>query len=244
MPNSLDVVQIDFLESIVVERSKFANEVRALQTLSSGLRLLSAQIKRREVAFAKAGGDQFKVVIYGAENEDEVHQLDVMACMFHWFGLSVCNYVRLVGFIRGLHMQEFVRDDLTDNKGAEKVKKSIKRYAVSVSELSDVSVWRNKVFAHFALTDPQQENIATLEMSIVFPVSFDGKYSVGDFTLTRSNSSGCHTSALPHWSMTEVFESLIPRYWPGLVFQERSDIHTQERSDDADTEASSSEDKR
>jgi len=75
------------------------------------------------------------------------------------------------------------------------------------------------VFGHFAITDPRQEdNIATLDMSVIFPVTFEnGFYVVGGLTLMKGNTSGSHTSQLPHWSLTNVFETLTPRFWPDFV---------------------------
>lgn len=214
-------VLIDSVESLNVNRNDYFNEIGSLRTLSNGLRELSAPIKRREAAFAKAGGDRFNVLMYGGTSPAEVRMLDVTACMFHWFGLSLCNYARLVGFIRGLHCGDFVRADLTDKKGVEKAKRSIEAYVLGIPELTDVKTWRNKVFAHFAITDPfREDNISTLDMSVICPVTFEGKYYVGSMVMTKKNSSGNHTSSLPKWSMTDVFESLIPRFWPGLEFKE------------------------
>lgn len=215
---------LDGIEPLKVDRQAYFNEVGSLRTLFNGLRELCASVKRREAAFEKAGGGKFKVMMFGGTSPEEQQSLDVTACMFHWFGLSLCNYARLVGFIRGLHRSEFVRSDLTDKKAAEKAKQSIEAYVASIPELAQVKVWRNKVFAHFAITDPfKDDNISTLDMSVIFPVTFEGRYYVGSMVMTRKNSSGTHTSNLPRWSMTEVFESLIPRFWPGITFQETTE---------------------
>ncbi len=98
------------------------------------------------------------------------------------------------------------------------VKESVDGYINAIPELYDVVVWRNKVGAHFAITAPHKsDNIATLDMSIMFPVTFsNSQYRVGEWTLTRNNSSGSYSSAIPCWSVTEVFENLIPRYWPKI----------------------------
>lgn len=115
---------LDGIEELKVNRSEYVNEIGSLRTLFNGLRKLNKSVKRSEVAFEKAGGDRVKVWVFGGAMESQ-HSLDVKACMFHWFGLSLCNYARLVGFVRGLHLGELVRADLTDKKGVEKVKKSI-----------------------------------------------------------------------------------------------------------------------
>jgi hypothetical protein len=81
-----------------------------------------------------------------------------------------------------------------------------------------VLIWRKKVFAHFAIADPRTEdNIATLDMSVIFPVSYVAPhYVAGYFQMTRSDSSGTYTSELPAWSVTEVYQGIAPRFWPGL----------------------------
>ena len=73
-----------------------------------------------------------------------------------------------------------------------------------------------KVAGHFAITAPiEKDNIATLDMSVMHPLSLEnGIYHVGGMTLFKKNSTGEHTSDIPTWSLTKVFDSLGPRYWP------------------------------
>ena len=143
----------------------------------------------------------------GGHSDQEVEFLDLTACMFHWFGVSVCNFARLVGLIRGLSRGDFTRKDFTDPAKLNDIKVAIDGYLSSIPELADVQVWRNKVFAHFAITDPRKhDNLTTLDMSVIFPVSFNGNYVVGGMTMTRFGSSGSETAALPEWSVTQVFE--------------------------------------
>ena len=68
-------------------------------------------------------------------------------------------------------------------------------------------------------------------MSVIFPVSFEGRYVVGGMKMTRRDSSGVHESQLPRWSITEVFESLEPRFWPGVKFQKNGSV-----ASDSDTQ--------
>ncbi|MBI3469682.1 MAG: hypothetical protein HY000_42330 [Planctomycetes bacterium] len=136
---STEHVLLDGIEALNVDRQAYFNEIRSLRTLYNGLCELCASIKRREVAFARAGGEKFKVMIFGGATDAERHSLDVTACMFHWFGLSLCNYARLVGFIRGLHRGDSVRSDLTDRKAVEKAKQSIDAYVSGIAELAQVS---------------------------------------------------------------------------------------------------------
>jgi hypothetical protein len=214
-------VLIDALERIEVPRDDYFNEIHSLRTLHMGMRALCGMIKSKEIAFARAGGDKLKVFQFGATTPQEQEFLETVACFFHWFGVSICNFARLVGFIRGMSHGDFSRTDLRDPTKFRSIKASIDNYINGIPELEHVRVWRNKVFAHFAITDPlKSDNIATLDMSVIFPVSFDGRYIVGGLSMLRSNSQGTHVSQLPQWSLTEVFEALEPRYWPGLKYQE------------------------
>jgi hypothetical protein len=192
--------------------------------LSTGLAGIADNMKRREAAWEQQTAGQIKLYVYGLDIDETKGNLDLTACFFHWFGVSVCNFARLVGFIRGLNATNFMRADVGDPTKSESVRSSVDSYVASVPELSEVLQWRNKVGAHFAITAPKKsDNVSTLDMSVMFPVTFSNdRYRVGEWTLRRSNASGTHASAIPSWSVTEVFERLIPRYWPhvGLASQQ------------------------
>jgi hypothetical protein len=217
-------VLLDGVERLEVPTTPYANEIRNLRTLSIGLCRLAEMIKPREMRFQEQTGGNLVVSMYGGTTPEESDQLDLIACTFHWFGVTICNYARLVGFVRGLERGDFTRSDLAavgDKAKIEAIKRSITGYVSMVSELANVKVWRDKVSAHPAITDPRKDdNIATLDMSVIFPVSFEnGLYVVGGITLIKKNSTGSHRSELPQWSLTQVFESLIPRYWPNLALR-------------------------
>jgi hypothetical protein len=213
------IVLLDGIERLEVECAKHGNEIRNLRTLSVGLQRLAESIKRPEVQFERQTGGKIIVTCFGATSPAEEERLNMYACMFHWFGVTVINYARIVGFIRGIERGVFSRADLADKTKFDVIKKEIADYIISIPELANVKVWRNKVSAHPAITDPyKDDNIATLDMSVIFPITFEGKYVVGGLQMIRSNATGTHASALPRWSLTEVFESLIPRFWPSLRF--------------------------
>lgn len=214
-------IVLDGIDNLAVDSKDLGNEIRTLQMLRQGLFSLTSSVKRREARFAELA-KVARFTFVGATSEEEEADLNMVACMFHWFGVSLCNYARLVGFIRGLDLKQFSRSDLRTPSAFEGVSKSVSTYVSGISELAPVLVWRNKVAGHFAITDPRkQDNIATLDLSVMFPVSLDdGVYNVGGMQLTRSNSSGPFTSQIPPWSVTQVFESLIPRFWPDAKWQE------------------------
>lgn len=215
----MPTVTLDAIAGVSVDSNDYFNECRTLQMLSTGLVGVADNLKRREAAWEEQTAGKVKFHVYGLDIDGTKGNLDLIACFFHWFGVSLCNFARLVGFVRGLSVNEFSRADLSDPAKFDAVKASVDEYVKDVPEMSDIVVWRNKVGAHFAITAPRKsDNVSTLDMSVMFPVTFtDGQYRVGELTLTRKNSSGTHTSAIPCWSVTEVFENLLPRYWPHIT---------------------------
>jgi hypothetical protein len=210
---------LDAVASVTVDSDDYFNECRTLQMLSRGLGGIAENLKRRETAWEQRTAGKVKFHVYGLDIDGTKGDLDLIACFFHWFGVSVCNYARLVGFLRGLSTSQFTRADLADPARFRTVSSVVDGYVNSISELSAVLVWRHKVGAHFAITAPRKDdNISTLDMSVMFPVSFtDGRYRVGELTLTRTTAAGTYMSEIPHWVLTEVFESLMPRYWPHIT---------------------------
>lgn len=217
----MEMITFDYIDKISLDSNQCFNESRTLHILFVGLLQIADSLKQREAAWDQqnAGGAKFQ--IYGLDMDGTKSRLDLIACYFHWFGVSICNYTRLIGFIRGLSVGDFSRSDLKDATRFKSISKSIDHYVQNVPELASVLAWRNKVGAHFAITDPRKEdNVATLDMSVMFPVTFtNGLYRVGELTLTKKTSTGTHTSNLPCWSLTEVFESLILRYWPHITIK-------------------------
>lgn len=218
-------ISLDSISGIEVSENDFFNERRTLKMMFTGLFKIANFVRQREMAWKQQNKGVEKYFLYGKDIDGTEGDLDLIACFFHWFGVSICNYSRLVGFIRGMSEGDFTHSDLSDKSKFNAVKLSVDDYVKSITELSDILIWRNKVGAHFAITDPHKsDNISTLEMSVMFPVSFNsGQYVVGEQTLTRTDSAGDqHTSAIPRWSLTEVFENLIPRYWPNIEINKES----------------------
>jgi hypothetical protein len=221
----MQLITLDAIAGISVDPTDYFNECRTLHMLSTGLAGIAGHLKRREAMWQPPTGGEVRFSSLGLDFDGTKGHLDEIACLFHWFGVSVCNYTRLVGFVRGLSANEFTRDDLGDAAKFQDVRSAVNACVRSVAELSDVVVWRNKVGAHFAITAPEgSDNVATLDMSVMFPVSFSsGRYRVGEYTLSRTGATGTHKSAIPCWSVTEVFESLITRYWLNMSAKANSD---------------------
>lgn len=151
-------------------------------------------------------------------------EVDMVACFFHWFGVSLCDYARLTGFLRAASAGTIKRDDLRNPARSENANKIVDDYVGTVHELRAVLAWRNKVGNYFSITEPHKgaktqrpENVSSLNMPIILPVAFsDGRYYVGMHKRTKSHTSQANEAVGGAWSVTEVFENLIPRYWPDL----------------------------
>ena len=147
---------LDAIAGITVDSDDYFNEYRTLQMLRSGLIGIADNLKWREAAWEQQTAGKVRFHVYGLDIDGTKGNLDLIACFFHWFGVSVCNYARLVGFIRGLSTGDFTCADLSNPVKFRDVKAAVDAYVGSISELSDVRVWRNKVGAHFAITAPRK----------------------------------------------------------------------------------------
>src|SRR5262249_47416499 len=120
---------LDAIEPVEVQEGDHFNEVRTLITLRRGLWGLANSVNNREAPYREIA-KKMTYVVMGADIDGPTRDIDMVACFFHWFGVSLWNYARLVGFIRGLQKGEFARADLTDlTKIKDRViKKSIDAY--------------------------------------------------------------------------------------------------------------------
>lgn len=219
---STQSIILDHIISLEVTQDVCFNEIGSLQSLRLGLLQLAIHVGKLEKPIRDDETKrQLKVLSFGNVPGTDRTQNLLLPCYFHWFGVSLCNYIRLVGFVKGLVMGRITRKHLQDKKGFRRIKEECKAYIDAVAEVKDVIVWRNKVAAHFAITDPREEdNIATLDMSVISPVSFsDGRFRVNSMTLSRTGADGkSYTSELPSWSITEIYERLATRYWPEFTY--------------------------
>jgi hypothetical protein len=76
---------------------------------------------------------------FGLDRDGIQRNLEIMACRFHWFGVSVCSVARLAGCVHGLAKMECTRADLRDpsrcNAGRASVDASVKRIPVLAAVL-------------------------------------------------------------------------------------------------------------
>ncbi len=175
--------QIEGRELIDEEIERYSNELRSLEYLAAGLNLLDAQVRRIEAGVLNRTKG-LRVEMLGNAPELQAVPQDLVACAFHWYSVTVCNYVLLVGW-------------LINNEDA----KAAKTYQDLV--LGNVLRWRNKVGAHFAQADPYSDDEpATLALSVMFPVGFrDDAFHSPPFTLTLSlaNQDDLNPGRILNW---------------------------------------------
>ena len=170
------------------------NELRSLEYLSKGLNFLNAQVQRLESEIRDRLGNDRIVRMYGSAPELEGIPQDFVACAFHWYSVTACNYVKLAGW-------------LINGGDTSKATKYLQHV------LPQLHIWRNKVGAHFARIDPRPEDTpADLAKSVIFPISFDDDaFFEASLVLTIGGSS----SGLDlRWSLTHTDDRLSARYWP------------------------------
>ena len=128
--------RLEGLEITDAQATQRGNELNSLAYLAEGLEFLYRQIKRSEQTVLERVDPSLKVFMMRNVEEFEGIAMGLVACAFHWYAVSVCNYVRLVGW-------------LTHGEEAERAREYVQRV------LPGVYVWRNKVAAHFSITDPR-----------------------------------------------------------------------------------------
>jgi hypothetical protein len=197
---------IDHIDKIELPDDKarlHGNELRSLDYLARGLRFLYEQVQRVEDEVIKRVSKDKKVLIFGNAPEMQGINQDLVACAFHWYAVTVCNYVKMVGW-------------LANGGDSTKAVDYLKRV------IPPVKLWRDKVGAHFARTSPRKDDTpADLAKSVMFPISFDDDaFCAGSWTLTLGIRGKSHTSRQDmQWSLTHTHRDLIPRYWPGSTPQ-------------------------
>jgi hypothetical protein len=187
----------------------------ALNYLPSGLNVLATSMRVEENRVIEWNRTKYDISpeqlfnsismmgIVGADNP-------LCICLFHWFSVSLTNYLRLVALVDYYQTNKISQSDIKTKKQREHVKKYCDEYSMRVCP--HILRWRNKIGAHMAITSPfESDSQGTLEMSTMNSISHEKlRVFTGSFTWVGNGQS----ADLPKWSLTEEYESLTERLWP------------------------------
>jgi len=214
---------LDKIDKIKVDSTNCPiNNLQALDYLKNGIFFLAEQIKIAEKQLP--GRKIRKIKEYEKEIfpdseyvwEEEIVGLDFsnkwnyINCIFHWFSISVVNYVRVVGLIEYLQRNNLKLSNISTKKEKEKLRNSCSKYVKKV--IPEIQKFRNKIAAHFSATDPyEDENYIDWELSLIPTISsYEGIFEANGLTISIN---GIKNNELPVWSITKEFEKLKQRYW-------------------------------
>ncbi|HEX2764833.1 MAG TPA: hypothetical protein VHM92_13450 [Allosphingosinicella sp.] len=216
-------VLADRVAGFEVTSREFHNEITSLRTLFGGLGFLAFQLERlEELARASPYGDVivgFFSDLVGDTGLPEGSN-ELVPCFYHWYGVTVVNFVRKVGLLHGISEGALPTPPFTGRNELRIVKDYCGRYVKSATEIAPALKWRNKVFAHFASTDPIGDDYEALLQQVAFyPVSYKmGKLTVGSWQFVTGPpgpDGGLpegRASGLPEWAMTDLHASFVRRY--------------------------------
>ena len=211
------MVTIDHVTQCQVDPSNVGNELTTLRYLYTGLHHLYENVVAEEKPLRERDEKHgLWTMAYGNIPGLRREAVLLLPCFFHWYGVSLINYARLVGFLSGLSSNTFTRRHLEDEKSFPAIAQYCDSYVDSVGELSGIKIWRNKIAGHLAITAPRKtDNPAFLDFTVMPPVAYEkDRFRVGVMTFRRTDSTGnTHTGQLPRWSLTETHEALQARYW-------------------------------
>ncbi|MBF0216124.1 MAG: hypothetical protein HQL30_03905 [Candidatus Omnitrophica bacterium] len=198
----MNEIIIDYIDNIKIDLLKLPmKNLHAINYLPNGLFRLAVMTKVDEGENISQDPSVKQFVMMPCVDP-------LISCAFHWFSTSLVNYVRLVGLIKVLSSNSWTTTDISNNK--KHIKAQCDNYVETV--IPEIKLWRNKIAAHFAATDPyENDNYGTLEQSVMNNVcSFKTRYYVNVFKFVTNGEE----STLPMWSVTETYENLRSRYWP------------------------------
>ncbi|MBF8267822.1 MAG: hypothetical protein HW388_1330 [Dehalococcoidia bacterium] len=187
---------IEGLELIDNKADEHFDSCMALARLGEGLWWIYREVAQLEVqAQIEATRDNVGVALVGGVLANK--PMGMLSCAFQWYAVSACNYAQLVGWLANRNT----------NSAKEYVQKVMPR----------LLNYRNKVAAHFAITDPRRDNEADLAASVMTHVVYiQGRLCAAALTpVVKNNGSEITVSRDFSWSLTLAHERLTPRYWPG-----------------------------
>lgn len=189
---------LDHIENLVLsddDAKQHEYSTEALARLADGLFWIDEDVRRIE-KYTTTRARKKNVEIATAGGILENTPLGRLSCQFQWYAVSAYNYAQLVGWL--------VYGDTTQAK----------EYVNRV--MPNIAKYRNKVAAHFAITDPRKDdNIATLSASVMtYIVYTKGRFYAGSVSPKTKEGKEIEPSNIPAWSLTNAHQQLSERFWP------------------------------
>ncbi len=196
---------IDYIENLSTEN---IDNIHALNYMKTGLFTLANTMQKYEEKIKNdplMDGCVFSAIDIWPEE-------DLRISIYMWFTNTIVNYVQLVWTLSILNIKWWTIEDIKPNK--VEIKKYTTEYVNRI--IPDILFWRNKVFAHFSITDPYDaDNLWLLQHSVSNPLSWNwNNYVIWDIMWWV----GEDVASLPKWALTSKYEELKVRYWPDLIF--------------------------
>ena len=189
---------LDYKENLILsdeatKQNEYAAE--ALARLADGLFWINEDVRRIE-KYTTTKARKKNVQIASAGGILENTPLGRISCQFQWYAVSAYNYAQLVGWL--------VYGD----------KVQAKAYVNRV--MPNIAKYRNKVAAHFAITDPRKDdNVATLSASVMtYIVYAKDRFYAGSVSPQTIEGKEIEQSNIPTWSLTIAHQQLSERFWP------------------------------
>lgn len=200
----MNKITLDHIDNIILDISNPPiSNLHALNFMPQGLFSLAVTVKVEEGKRIKRDGPAKTFEMFG-------HIPLIIPCTFHWFSTSLVNYIRLIGIVDLLNKEKWKSEDISNPDNKQTIKGHCTDYVKKI--IPDIYIWRNKVSAHFAVTDPfSNDNLGTLEASVMNSIVYHTPYFKAG--AAKWNTKG-ETSQLLSWSITETYENLTDRYWP------------------------------
>lgn len=197
-------VVLDFINNLEFESEEapFTN-YHSIYQLQTGMHKLAYEIRLEELKLNNSG------MVLGADYTFNTRN-NLLACYFDWFSISITNYFRLVGLFDIMIRHHWKSNDVGNN--SDVISSHCTKYVKET--IPEIYSWKNKISAHRAATNPKNDNLGTLKLSIACVVTYSFPYYVaGGYNL----SSAGEESKFKQWAVTETFERLRQRYWPHLT---------------------------
>jgi len=187
---------IDKLEFTADNEDYLFDAQMTLARLSQGLFWLYNSVVQAEGFVREKAAKDNSSIVFEDWVINNVHS-DWLSCAFQWYTVSAYNYVRLVGWLA------------TKDPGFTSL------YVQRV--IPKVTNYRHKVAAHFAITDPRNDNeadlISSINTNIIYAYGYLRAGAMSEI-ITDEKGNDLEVSKTISWSLTKTHDALIPRFWP------------------------------